>query len=63
MSVLKPCPKCGGIGQIEKLYTMFKTYTVPITWVVICSNCNFMTDSKGTKAAAIRSWNRRAEDK
>ena len=61
MTELKKCPKCGSTGKVEKLYTMFQTDTVPFKWAVICCNCRFLSQSKGTIAAAIREWNRRAE--
>ena len=54
---IKPCPKCGGDGRIDKFYTMFKTDIVPIRWAVICSDCSYISHAKGTKISAIKVWN------
>ena len=54
---IKPCPKCGGKGYIDICYTL-QGRMVPYTWAVFCENCNYMSATKGTKKAAIKSWNR-----
>lgn len=53
---LKPCPFCGGEGQINKLFSTWK-------WSVSCSNvdCPVHPETEGTqiREEAAEIWNRR----
>ena len=55
---IKPCPKCNGKGHIDKFYTILNTNIVPFKWAVLCSECSFVSNPKGTKDAAIWAWNK-----
>lgn len=54
MSELKPCPFCGAYG--------YHAHNETFGWLVICRKCGARTQYYGSKAAASRMWNRRAED-
>ena len=56
---LKPCPFCGGKVEIsEGVCLKIKG----IAYLVHCSKCDTMSGFYGTKRAAIKHWNRRADN-
>lgn len=64
-SEIKPCPFCGGIGEIEYEYEngFFQKY---YSWIhVVCQRCYATTgrsydDNDRSRNVAIRRWNKRA---
>ena len=63
MTKIKPCPFCGGEGEIiSGNYTGKLLYTVVgKTYTVFCKRCNARTTQyKKYKYKAVEAWNRRA---
>lgn len=63
MSELKPCPFCGGEGDVEQVKSLINT----ASYQAACSNedcCayQFLMHNYPTKRQAIKAWNTRADD-
>ena len=63
MSILKPCPFCGGEAVLHKTeresFLMAKTI---ILSQISCASCGVNTDVFREDDTAIKAWNRRAND-
>lgn len=57
MAELKPCPFCGGKAIIEHTHLCNRKRTQ-----VICQKCGATHGYCGTESAAIKKWNRRADN-
>lgn len=53
MTRLKPCPFCGGAGEIKYQFG---------NWYVKCKVCHVWTNLMETENAAILLWNRRVKE-
>jgi len=51
---LKPCPKCGGKGQLSEF-----AFVEDFAWSVICDVCGMQTRKRRTREEAIEHWNYR----
>ena len=60
MTELKPCPFCGGIGEILTFRKKEKGKYKYLSYVR-CRHCFCKTDIKENKERAIYAWNRRTE--
>ncbi|NLS27974.1 hypothetical protein S2M10_29760 [Sphingomonas sp. S2M10] len=72
MTALKPCPFCGGEGEIA-FFTMMASPNLPAGYFIECATCacsgpRFHIESKMpdrieyTQRKAIEAWNTRAEE-
>lgn len=57
MSILKPCPFCGGEAETLTAESMHGGYLFGI----MCNDCRSRGDVYGTEAEAIEAWNTRHE--
>ena len=58
MEKLKPCPFCGGDGEIRKE----KAGVFGLLYEVVCKKCLASTAIEITSARAIERWNRGVND-
>lgn len=54
--MINPCSECGDYASDTELFCYRRHYS--IVYMVRCRSCGFEGRTEGTKAWAIRSWNR-----
>lgn len=59
---LKPCPFCGGKGEIYQAPVMLSLKIDDDVYWVQCRNCFGRAGNSCSKIGAINGWNRRADD-
>ena len=59
---LKPCPFCGGKGEIYQAPTMLNLKIDDDVYWVQCRNCFGRTGNSYSKIEAINAWNRRMDN-
>ena len=66
MAELKPCPFCGGSGELLHLQNVYHfnadNYVKWSEWKVECENCGAETSEAGAPELVIEAWNRGAND-
>ena len=60
MTELKPCPFCGGMPEMRKIYD--RDYCLD-AWYVGCPACGAMMENSFSEQDAAAVWNRRKEEK
>ena len=59
---LKPCPFCGGVGEINGKILNWDAYSIEAAFFVQCTKCHNHSDWFDTKADAIKDWQNRKEN-
>ena len=59
---LKPCPFCGGKGEVYQAPTMLNLKIDDDVYWVQCRNCFSRVGNSYSKVEAINAWNRRTDN-